>query len=85
MIDLKQHRLAAHLTQTQVAARMGISLASLRDHEQGRGGSPTLAWLTRWAAALGKDLTITLADPQLLHLPSDSQLLHSPSDPQLLR
>ncbi len=56
-------RKAAGLTQTEVAARMGVSqpvLARIEGSLGNRKSSPTLATLRRYAAACGKKLVIRM-------------------------
>ena len=51
----RDHRRAAGLTQGQLAQSSGVSLAAIRDLEQGRTHRPRAGSLARLAAALGLD------------------------------
>jgi hypothetical protein len=59
---LKQARLTAGLTITEVAGRSGIDAGALSRLEGGRKPNPTVDTLGRWAAALGKSITLGLRD-----------------------
>src|SRR5215471_3509401 len=52
---VRDHRLAAGLTQGQLAESSGVSRAAIRDLEQGRTHRPRAGSLARLAAALGLD------------------------------
>src|SRR5215831_18870968 len=52
---VRDHRRAAGLTQGQLAESSGVSLAAVRDLEQGRTHRPRPGSLARLAAALGLD------------------------------
>ena len=61
--ELLKARKAAGLTQTEVAARMGVSqpvLARIEGSLGSRKSSPSLATLRRYAAACGKKLVIRM-------------------------
>jgi DNA-binding SARP family transcriptional activator/Tfp pilus assembly protein PilF/DNA-binding XRE family transcriptional regulator len=64
---LRAHRVAAGLTQDQLAGSAGLSTAAVRDIEQGRTTRPRAASVTRLAQALrltaGQRATLALAVP----------------------
>ena len=53
--SVQEHRRAAGLTQRQLAQRSGLSVAAIRDLEQGRSSRPRRASLDALARALGLD------------------------------
>lgn len=57
MVELREARETAGVTQAELARRTGVRTSVLRDHEKGRT-SPDLGRLRRYADALGKDLTL---------------------------
>ena len=62
MIDLKHARTDAGLSLADVAEKSGIDKAALSRLENGVHDNPTIITLVRYAAALGKRLTIGLQD-----------------------
>jgi hypothetical protein len=60
MIDLKKEREEVGISQRELAQRMGLSFETIASKEQGRGGSPTIQWLEKWAKALGVSLNISV-------------------------
>jgi HTH-type transcriptional regulator / antitoxin HipB len=59
---VRERRLALGLSQTEVAARAGMTQPALSRLEAG-GTVPTIPVLGRIAAALGAELVVTLASP----------------------
>lgn len=59
---LRQERQRQGLSLTELADRTGIDEANLARLEHGGDLNPTIATLERIAAALGKDVLITLSD-----------------------
>lgn len=55
--ELKDRRLAAGVTLSELARRIGAERARLSEIENGRGGL-TLKMMYRWAEALGLRVTI---------------------------
>ncbi|HUY87378.1 MAG TPA: helix-turn-helix transcriptional regulator [Pirellulales bacterium] len=62
---LKEAREKARVTLATVAKRSGIDQAALSRLENGIYDNPTIATLSRYARALGKDLVFKLADADL--------------------
>lgn len=62
---LKQAREDAQVTLATVAKRSGIDQAALSRLERGVYDNPTIATLSRYARALGKDLVFKLADAKV--------------------
>jgi DNA-binding XRE family transcriptional regulator len=60
LIAVRERRLALGLSQTELAARAGMTQPALSRLEAG-GVVPTLPLLARIAAALDADLTVTLS------------------------
>jgi len=60
MIDIKKEREALGISQSELATRMGLSIETIKSKEYGRGGSPTIQWLEKWAKALGVSLSISV-------------------------
>lgn len=56
--QLRNQRLEAGLTQTDVARLVGVTTGSISGYENGQR-DPSLAVLTRWADALGLKVTLT--------------------------
>lgn len=61
--QLKALRLAQGLSLQQMQERTGIGRAALSKLERAEHANPTLATLSRYASALGKNLAIDLVDP----------------------
>jgi HTH-type transcriptional regulator/antitoxin HipB len=59
---VRQRRLALGLSQTEVAARAGMTQPALSRLEAG-GAVPTIPVLERIAAALGAELIVTITSP----------------------
>jgi len=59
---LKEKRRSLGLTQTQLAARAGVSLPTIQNLESGRG-NPTLNLLEKVSSVLGYDLEIVSKEP----------------------
>jgi transcriptional regulator with XRE-family HTH domain len=59
---VRERRLALGLSQTEVAARAGMTQPALSRLEAG-GAVPTIPVLERIAAALGAELIVTIAPP----------------------
>jgi HTH-type transcriptional regulator/antitoxin HipB len=59
---VRERRLALGLSQTEVAARAGMTQPALSRLEAG-GAVPTIAVLSRIATALGAELVVTIAPP----------------------
>jgi DNA-binding Xre family transcriptional regulator len=64
---LRIERIAADISLAELAERTGMDKATLSRLETGTHENPTIATLTRYATALGKQLTFGVAD-----LPADS-------------
>ena len=62
--DLRGVREAAGLSLSAVAERTGIDEAELSGLEGGRFGSSALSLLSRYAAALGKRISLSVTDPE---------------------
>jgi hypothetical protein len=60
---LKAERLSQGLTLAEVQQRSGIDPPALSRLENDADANPTLATLTRYAEALGKQLVVALVDP----------------------
>lgn len=58
--QLRNERLAAGLTQTDVAVEVGVTTGSISGYENGQR-DPSLGVLTRWAAVLGMRVTLMAA------------------------
>ena len=61
---LREVREAAGLSIAAVAQRAGIDEAGLKDLESGRYAGSALNLLTRYAAAVGKRISLTVTDPE---------------------
>jgi hypothetical protein len=62
--ELRTVREAAGLSLTAVAQRAGVDEAGLTDLEGGRYAGSALNLLTRYAAAVGKRISLTVTDPE---------------------
>lgn len=60
--ELAGLRKRSGLTQVDLAKRAGTTQASIARFESGKGGVPTLLFLQRVAAALGKRVSITIEE-----------------------
>lgn len=65
--DLAALREEQGLTQTQLAARMGVSQPAVAQLESGHVKNLELRTLYRWAAALGARVTIDIRKPTYAH------------------
>ena len=59
---LKQERIAQGLSLADMQERTGMSRSAISRLENDETANPTIETLSRYAAALGKELTVTLAD-----------------------
>ena len=71
---LEKARLSAGLSLTEIARRSGIDLASLSRLEAGKNPNPTFETLSRYAAALGLRLNLSLVEIE--------ELASAPSTPE---
>jgi DNA-binding XRE family transcriptional regulator len=74
LVSLKAAREKAGLDRATVAARMGIDLEFLARLETGKN-DPTMDILRQYAAAVGKQIVLTLAD---LPQPPNTDSVHAP-------
>jgi transcriptional regulator with XRE-family HTH domain len=72
-VEFRDRRKTAGRTIASVAVDAGLSVPYIANLENGRG-NPTLATLTRLAAALGTTLRVTLEDQPLAESPTDRHL-----------
>jgi DNA-binding XRE family transcriptional regulator len=62
LAELRRAREGAGLSSAEVARRAGIDPASMSRLESGRNANPTFETLTRYAAALGKRISLVVED-----------------------
>lgn len=68
-IELTRARRAAGLTQVEVAKRMGTTQSAIARAESGWTRLPSLQWLERYSAAVGRPITVTIgAAPDTVEL-----------------
>ncbi|MBW6513464.1 MAG: helix-turn-helix transcriptional regulator [Candidatus Syntrophosphaera sp.] len=70
IIDFKRERIQQNLTQEDIAVRMGTKQTSVSRFES-YDTKPTIAFLMKYAKALGKDMLIKLDTDFIIELPAD--------------